>query len=91
MSQSIPPLEELVDFPAPFTFRILAANLPGLAKRCAMRVEEAIGREVEDLEEHPSSKGNWRSVRVKVTAESADEIRDAYQSLQNEPGVMMLL
>lgn len=91
MSQKTPELEELVEFPATFTFRVVAADADGLADRCAAHVRDAIGREITELNEQPSKKGNYRSVRVVAMVESADEIRAAYAALKAEPGVKMLL
>ena len=91
MASPPPKLEDLVDFPDRFTFRVVAAEADGLADRCGRHVAAAIGRPVESVTEKPSSKGNWRAVRVVAVVHSADEIRAAYAALQAEPGVKMLL
>jgi len=91
MANPPPELEDLVDFPDRFTFRVVAAEAPGLADRCGRHVADALGRPVEGVTEQPSSKGNWRAVRVVAIVRSADEIRAAYAALKAEPGVKMLL
>lgn len=91
MSQKTPELEELVDFPSRFTFRVVAASAEGLAERCAGHVRLAIGREISEVIERPSAKGSYRAVRVVAVVESADEIRAAYAALGTEPGIKLLL
>jgi hypothetical protein len=91
MATPPPKLEELIDFPDHFTFRVVAAEAEGLADRSGRHVAAAIGRPVESVTEKPSSRGNWRSVRVVAIVHSAAEIRAAYAALQREPGVKMLL
>lgn len=86
-----PPLEDLVEFPSTFTFRVVATSSDGLADRAAALVSDAVGRSHDTVEEQPSKNGNYRSVRVAVLVESAEEIRAAYAALKTIPGVKMLL
>jgi putative lipoic acid-binding regulatory protein len=91
MTEDTPKLEELVEFPADFTFRVVAADAHGLAERLRALVAGVVGREPHGVSEQPSRKGNWRSVRITARVESADEIRAAYAALKEVPGVRMLL
>jgi len=86
-----PRLEELVDFPAPFTFRIVAKHSSSLRDRCQQLVEQTLGRPAEDVREQPSKKGAFVSIRVAVTVENAEEIRSVYQALQSVEGLQLLL
>ena len=86
-----PPLEELVEFPSVFTFRVVAAAAHDLADRCAALVSEAVGRAHDALHQQPSKNGNYHSVRVAIRVESADEIRAAYTALKTVDGVKLLL
>lgn len=86
-----PRLEDLVDFPSTFTFRIVARHSPGLRARCTELVEGALGREAQDVREQPSKNGAFASVRVAATVENADEIRSVYQALGSIEGLQLLL
>ena len=68
-----PPLDELMEFPSSYTFRAVAATLPGLPQACATAVENALGRAPDKVSAQPSSKGKWTSVRVTAQVHSADE------------------
>jgi putative lipoic acid-binding regulatory protein len=86
-----PPLDELMEFPAAFTFRAVAATLPGLPQACATAVENALGRAPDKVSVQPSSKGKWTSVRVTAQVHSADEVLAAYAALKELDGVRMTL
>ncbi len=86
-----PPLDELMEFPASYTFRAVAATLPGLPQACAKAVESALGRPVREVSVQPSSKGKWTSVRVTAQVQSADEVLAAYAALKEIDGVKMTL
>ena len=85
------PLHELMDFPAVYTFRAVAATLPGLPQACADAVESALGRAPELVSAKPSAKGKWTSVRVTAQVESAEEVLAAYAALKQVDGVKMTL
>ncbi len=89
MSQ--PPLADLLAFPADFTFRVVCRDKDGLAELIGRVVEQRLGRAPDAVEEQPSKKGTFRSVRVKARVENADEIRAVYAVLKELPGVQMLL
>jgi len=74
-----------------FTFRVVAAHQENLAERCATLIADAIGRAHNALNEQPSKNGNYRSVRVAVRVEHAEEIRAAYAALKTISGLKMLL
>ena len=73
-------LNELLEFPTPFTYKVM-----GLAK------PELVDQVVEVVQRHapgdyspsvkPSSKGNYHSVRVTVTAQSKEHIEAMYHAL----------
>lgn len=91
MSDTHPQLEDLVDFPTPWTFRAVGATTPTLLDQCAGAVAHSVGRGVEQIDSQPSSKGRWTAVRVKVMVESADEVRAAYAALKAVEGVIKCL
>ena len=86
-----PRLEDLVDFPSVFTFRIVARSSESLRMTCRDLVEGTLGREARDVQEQPSKNGSFTSVRVAATVETADEIRSVYQALQQVEGLQLLL
>lgn len=86
-----PKLEDLVEFPTTFTFRVVAADAPGLTARCRELVEETLGRPVVHTEEKASKNGNFRSVRISAVVVEAQEIRSAYQALGSVEGLKLLL
>jgi len=91
MSDTEPQLEDLVEFPTPWTFRAVGATTPALEAQCRTAIEVSVGRQVQAVASQPSSKGRWTSVRVSVTVESADEVRDAYAALRGVEGVIKCL
>ncbi len=91
MADDVPQLEDLVEFPTPWTFRAVGATTPALSSQCRQAVEASTGRAVVDLDSKPSSKGRWTAVRVKVVVQSADEVRAAYAALRGVEGVIKCL
>ncbi len=91
MSEKKIPLDELLEFPCSFTFRVVAAAAPGLEERCSCLVEAQLGRALDEVGSRLSKEGNWCSVRLQATVRCGDEITDAYQALRGVPGLKMLL
>jgi putative lipoic acid-binding regulatory protein len=92
MSTDEPKLEELLEYPCSFTFRVVASASQGLEQRCRDLVEGELGRPAVQCEHQPSKKGSYASVRVTAVVLSADEIRAAYQALKGGvQGIKMLL
>ncbi len=86
-----PPLEELLAFPTDFTFRVVCRDADGLAERVREAVSNTLGRAPEAVDQQPSKKGTFRSVRVRTRVHDADEVRAVYAVLGDLPGVQMLL
>jgi putative lipoic acid-binding regulatory protein len=85
-------LEELLDFPAVFTFRVMAHASPALRALCQDTVERTLGHPAQQVTEHPSASGKFSSIRVTTVVVSADEIRAAYAALKDTvPNLKMLL
>lgn len=85
-------LEDLLEFPAVFTFRVMAQASPSLRGVCQSAVEQALGHPAQQVTEHPSASGRFSSVRVTTVVISADEIRTAYAALKKSvPNLKMLL
>ena len=84
-------LDELLDFPTVFVFRVMGPADQGLDAACRAAVTDLLGRPPEGVEVRPSSKGTWCSVRVGTTVVSADEVERLYQALRGIDGVRMVL
>jgi uncharacterized protein len=94
MSDSTPTtsrLDELLEFPNLFVFRVMGAADSGLDEACRAAVVRLLGRPPDAVNVQPSSKGRWCSVRVGTTVVNADEIERLYVALRGLPGVRMVL
>ncbi len=91
MSERHPPLDELIEFPCAFTFRVVALDSPDLSSHCQGLVEMALGRPIEGVEHTASRTGRYGTVRVKATVREADEVHRAYGALNEIAGLKMLL
>jgi putative lipoic acid-binding regulatory protein len=91
MSEEKPSLEELIEFPATFTFRAVADTSPDIIDLCEQAVSNALGRKVMQTASNPSKNGRFCSVRVTATVISADEIRAAYAAIHALDGIRMML
>jgi putative lipoic acid-binding regulatory protein len=86
-----PPIEELLELPCSFTFRVVAAASPGLTERCVAAVEGVLGRPVDHVYDQGSRSGRYSTVRVEATLHEAREMTEAYEALGTVPGLKMLL
>jgi len=84
-------LARLMQFPAAFTFQVIAAASPDLADRCATAACAALGRPVAGVEERPSSRGRWIALHIATTVHSAEEVVAVYAALAALDGVRLLL
>lgn len=84
-------LEELLEFPTVFVFRVVGPADTGLDQACRAAVRSTLGRAPEAVEVRPSSKGRWCSVRLGTTVVSADEIERLYGALRDLDGVRLVL
>ena len=91
MSEEKPSLEELIDFPATFTFRAVADASPDIKEHCEQAVAKALDRQVIQTASQPSKNGRFCSVRVTATVVNADEVRAAYAAIHALDGIKMLL
>jgi putative lipoic acid-binding regulatory protein len=80
-----------MDFPATFTFRVIAVASPELCPRCAELVAVSLGREILGVESRPSANGRYLAIHVTADVQSADEVRAAFRVLSEVEGVRMLL
>ncbi len=91
MSDRTPSLDELLQFPCSFTFRVVAIDQPDLGERCERIVQQALGREVDGVSQQASRTGRYSTVRVEATVHEAAEVHRAYGALGEIGGLKMLL
>ena len=91
MSAPRPKLEEILEFPATFTFQVIALHTEVLVEQCVTTVERVLERRIIQVAERASSAERYRAVRVTTTVLSADEVRAVYTELNNVPDVKLLL
>lgn len=84
-------LAQLMTFPAPFTFRVVALGAPDLRAQCLALVEDALGCAVAGVEVQASSGGRYHTVRLAVTVQCPEQIAAVYEALRAVPGLRMLL
>lgn len=86
-----PDLDELMEFPGSFTFRVVLEARDGLPEECRGLVESILGRPITHLETRRSAGGRWCVVRLQALVEVADELRAVYAALGTLDGLQMLL
>lgn len=84
-------LDQLLEFPASFTFRVVAEERADLCQCCTQVVEGILGRPIERVVEQPSKSGRYRTVRLTVIVQDGQEVTRSYEALQGLAGVRMLL
>ncbi len=91
MSASDDHLDQLLEFPCEFTFRVVAKHRDDLSEWCQHKVEQALGRPVDRVQLQPSRAGAYSAVRVVATVHEPAEVRRAYGALGALEGLKMLL
>ena len=90
MSAPRPKLEEILEFPATFTFQVIAVHTEVLVEQCVTIVERVLDRRIIQVAERASSAARYRAVRVTTTVSSADEVRAVSAELNGLPDVKLL-
>ena len=89
--RATPPLEDLLEFPTAFTFRVVATERDTLESEVVGIVAGVLDRSALQVRRQPSSKGSFTSIRVTAVVTTANEIRQVYADLQAIDGLHMLL
>lgn len=83
-------LKELLEFPCPFTYKVMGEAKPELVDRVVDVVQRhAPGDYTPQVK--PSSKGNYHSVSITITATHIDQVETLYEELGNIDIVRMVL
>ncbi|MCB9760716.1 MAG: DUF493 domain-containing protein [Alphaproteobacteria bacterium] len=92
MADATPPgLDALMEFPADFTFRVIAAHSETLIQDAEGHVQRALSRDVVAVSHAASRGGKWTSVRITARVESIEEVYAAYEALRALPRIKLLL
>ena len=83
-------LNELLEFPTPFTYKVMGQALPELVDQVVEVVQRhAPGDYTPQVK--PSSKGNFHSVSITITATHIDQVEILYKELADLELVRMVL
>ncbi|EKN3954062.1 DUF493 family protein YbeD [Yersinia enterocolitica] len=83
-------LNELLEFPCPFTYKVMGIAEPQLVNQVVEVVQRhAPGDYTPEVK--PSSKGNYHSVSITITATHIDQVETLYKELGNLELVRMVL
>ncbi|PJG63272.1 hypothetical protein CV016_08135 [Yersinia kristensenii] len=83
-------LNELLEFPCPFTYKVMGIAEPQLVNQVFEVVQRhAPGDYTPQVK--PSSKGNYHSVSITITATHIDQVETLYEELGNLELVRMVL
>ncbi|CFU84665.1 DUF493 family protein YbeD [Yersinia pseudotuberculosis] len=83
-------LNELLEFPCSFTYKVMGISEPQLVDQVVEVVQRhAPGEYTPQVK--PSSKGNYHSVSITITATHIDQVETLYEELGNLELVKMVL
>ncbi|PIJ48803.1 hypothetical protein BL250_02410 [Erwinia sp. OLTSP20] len=83
-------LNELLEFPCPFTYKVMGVAHPELVNRVVEVVQRHAPGDYSP-QVKPSSKGNYHSVSITITATHIDQVETLYEELGNIEIVRMVL
>lgn len=87
------PIEDLVDFPCVFCFKVIGEASGGFVEDMVAQVERVLGRSVEPHEHsvRQSAGGRYEAVTLDLRVESSDEVYAIYRAVSEDPRVRYLL
>jgi len=91
VSEPTPSFDELLEFPAELVLRAVGDASDDLTARCASAVAALNPSGLMAVDEVPSRRGRFSSVRLKVQVDSADQLRSLYAALKAVDGIRMVL
>ncbi|HBV38556.1 MAG TPA: hypothetical protein DEF05_02385 [Erwinia sp.] len=83
-------LKELLEFPTPFTYKVMGLAQPELVDQVVEVVQRHAPGDYSP-EVKPSSKGNYHSVSITITATHIEQVETLYDELGNIEIVRMVL
>jgi putative lipoic acid-binding regulatory protein len=86
------PEETLLEFPCRFPIKIMGRVSDSFRRVVVELVEEHVGKlDDDDISESPSSKGNFVSITITITATSRIQLDGIYQALTDSEHVLVAL
>ncbi|MGX9419028.1 DUF493 family protein YbeD [Vibrio sp. RC27] len=83
-------LKDLLEFPCPFTFKIMGQAKPELPEKVLEVIQRHAPGDYSPVIK-PSSKGTYNSVSIRITATSIEQVETLYKELGDIDIVRMVL
>ncbi|OOS01525.1 hypothetical protein B0186_03700 [Canicola haemoglobinophilus] len=83
-------LKDLLEFPCPFTFKVVGTNRTDLIDDVVM-VTQKYAKGDYNPRQNISSKGTYNSVSIDIIAENIEQVETLYAELAKIDGVRMVL
>ncbi|MEL6302121.1 MAG: DUF493 domain-containing protein [Pseudomonadota bacterium] len=84
--------EELIDFPTRFPVKVMGRNTETFASHAeSLVLQHTNGETALAVASRPSTNGRFLSVTIDITARSRQQLDAIYQSLTDDPEVLMAL
>ena len=87
------PIEDLVEFPCVFCFKVVGNAAPDFIPSLLKRVASVLGRQIEP-DEHSvrkSAGGKYESVTLNLRVDDADQVYSIYRTISEDTRVRYLL
>jgi uncharacterized protein len=81
------PLDELVDFPCVFTFKVVGLNEGEFLDDICVAVADALNTATRHLKTSFRDRGKYRSITLRAPVSSADQIYDVYAAVGKDARV----
>jgi len=86
------PAESLLEFPCRFPIKMMGRDGNAFRQIAVEAVEKHVGRiDADDISESSSSKGNFVSITVTITATSREQLDSIYRELTDNEHVLVAL
>lgn len=83
-------LNELLEFPCSFTYKVMGVAHPDLVEQVVSVVQRHAPGDYSPLVK-PSRQGNYRSISITITATHIEQVETLYEELGNLDHVRMVL
>ncbi|MGL9722825.1 DUF493 family protein YbeD [Sodalis sp. (in: enterobacteria)] len=83
-------LNELLEFPCPFTYKVMGSSQPELVDQVVEVVQRHAPGDYSP-QVKPSSKGNYHSISITITATHIEQVETLYEELGKIDIVRMVL
>ncbi len=91
MSDQMPPLDELMDFPSTYTIKVVGRAEPDFVQRIQQIIAGHAPDTVSEPDVRPSSKGSFVSVNITFVTTSVEHLHAIHHDVKAADGVKMIL